>query len=188
MAGYGPVAMVRTPWGDAGDAARSQCCDRGDGMPARGGGPQPARAALRRDGRRRSPRRATTATRVEDLLELSGVSRSAFYRALRATRRTACWPPTERLPRARPIGAIAESNGLPPGEERARAGASTLLIGLIVEQAAASRMCFVEIYAAGPRAVAADRQRRRHLPGIRLSRARGNPGTARRCRPRSCGR
>ena len=40
----------------------------------------------------------------------------------------------------------------PPGEQRARE-AFDALIALIVEQASASRMCFVEIYAAGPEAV-----------------------------------
>jgi AcrR family transcriptional regulator len=92
------------------------------------------------------------ATRVADLLELSGVSRSAFYEhfgdkedCLLAALDAFVGPT---------IGAIAnvEADSGPLGEEQTRI-AFEAIVRLIVEQPATSRMCFVEIYAAGPRAV-----------------------------------
>ncbi len=92
------------------------------------------------------------ATRVADLLELSGVSRSAFYEhfgdkedCLLAALDAFVGPT---------IGAIANVNAgsKPLGEEQARI-AFEAIVRLIVAQPATSRMCFVEIYAAGPRAV-----------------------------------
>jgi AcrR family transcriptional regulator len=86
-------------------------------------------------------------TTVADLVELSGVSRSAFYKHF--DDKQACFlaaveamvePTLERL-------GADESN--PPGIERAR-GAFESLIKLIVDQPAAAKMCIVEIYAAGP--------------------------------------
>lgn len=92
------------------------------------------------------------ATRVADLLDLSGVSRSAFYdhfgdkEDCLLAALDAFVGPT--------IGAIANVNASskPLGEEQTRI-AFEAVVGLIVEQPATSRMCFVEIYAAGPRAV-----------------------------------
>jgi AcrR family transcriptional regulator len=91
------------------------------------------------------------ATTVADLVELSGVSRSAFYKHF--DDKQACFlaaveamvgPTLERL-------GADESN--PPGIERAR-GAFESLIKTVVDQPAAAKMCIVEIYAAGPEGAA----------------------------------
>ena len=78
MAGYGPAAMVRTPWGDAAQL-REKMLRPGRGTP---------REEAERNQRERlfAAMVATVAekgyegTTVADLVELSGVSRSAFYR------------------------------------------------------------------------------------------------------------
>ena len=77
MASYGPVAMVTTPWGDAG-TLRDRKLQPGQRLPAE---------EVARNQRERLfaalvavvAEKGYEATRVEDLLELSGVSRSAFY-------------------------------------------------------------------------------------------------------------
>jgi len=148
MAGYGPVEMVRTPWGDAG-TLRDRKLQPGRRLPAE-------EVARNQQERLFAALVAVVAekgyegTRVEDLLELSGVSRSAFYahfgdkeECLLAALHAFVGPT---------VGAIFAGGGLPPDEPRARQ-AFDAFINLIVEQAAAARMCLVEIYAAGPRAV-----------------------------------
>lgn len=148
MGGYGPVAMVRTPWGDAG-TLRERKLQPGRRLPAE---------EVARNQRERLfaalvavvAEKGYEATRVEDLLELSGVSRSAFYahfgdkeECLLAALEAFVGPT---------VGGIFGEGGPPPDEARARQ-AFEAFIELIVEQAAAARMCLVEIYAAGPRAV-----------------------------------
>ncbi len=148
MAGYGPVAMVRTPWGDAG-TLRERKLQPGRRLP-------PEEVARNQRERLFAALVAVVAekgfegTRVEDLLELSGVSRSAFYahfgdkeECLLAALHAFVGPT---------VGAIFGEGGPPPDERRAHQ-AFEAFIQLIVEQAAAARMCLVEIYAAGPRAV-----------------------------------
>ena len=148
MAGYGPVAMVRTPWGDAG-TLRDRKLQPGRRLP-------PEEVARNQRERLFAALVAVVAekgyegTRVEDLLELSGVSRSAFYahfgdkeECLLAALQAFVGPT---------VGGIFGEDGPPPDELRARQ-AFDAFIHLIVEQAAAARMCLVEIYAAGPRAV-----------------------------------
>lgn len=148
MAGYGPVVMVKTPWGDAG-TLRDRKLRPGRRLPAE---------EVARNQRERLfaamvavvAEKGYEGTRVEDLLELSGVSRSAFYEHFSG--KEDCLLAAIDAFLGPTVGAIAESNGHPSGEDRARA-AFDALIELIVDQAAASRMCFVEIFAAGPRAV-----------------------------------
>jgi AcrR family transcriptional regulator len=148
MAGYGPVVIVKTPWGDAG-TLRDRKLRPGRRLPAE---------EVARNQRERLfaamvavvAEKGYDGTRVEDLLELSGVSRSAFYEHFSG--KEDCLLAAIDAFLGPTIGAIARSDGHPPGEERARA-AFDALIALIVDQAAASRMCFVEIFAAGPRAV-----------------------------------
>lgn len=148
MAGYGPVAMVRTPWGDA-NTLRDRKLQPGRRLPAE---------EVARNQRERLfaalvavvAEKGYEDTRVEDLLELSGVSRSAFYEHF--DDKEDCLLAAIGAFLGPTISAVAESNGQPPGEERVR-GAIDALIGLIVEQPAAARMCFVETFAAGPRAV-----------------------------------
>ncbi|HET7590844.1 MAG TPA: TetR/AcrR family transcriptional regulator [Solirubrobacterales bacterium] len=87
------------------------------------------------------------ATTVADLVKLSGVSRSAFYKhfadkqaCFLAAVEAIVWPALERL---------GTGEGEPLGMERARRSFETL-IGQIVKQPAAAKMCVVEVYAAGP--------------------------------------
>src|SRR3954464_10504799 len=86
-------------------------------------------------------------TRVADLVELSGISRSAFYRQF-ADQQECFLAAAEGL--LQPAGAGMERAGhASTGEERRRDAVEAFLL-LIVSQPAAARMCFVEIYAAGP--------------------------------------
>jgi len=140
--------MMRTPWGDA-STLRDRKLRPGRRLPAE---------EVARNQRERLfaalvavvAEKGYEATRVEDLLELSGVSRSAFYEHFSDKRDCLLAAVGSFL--GPTVGAIAKANGQPPGERRAHQ-AFDALIALIVEQAAASRMCFVEIFAAGPRAV-----------------------------------
>lgn len=148
MAGYRAAEMVRTPWGDA-ETLRERKLRPGRRLPAE---------EVTRNQRERLfaamvavvAEKGYEATRVADLLERSGVSRSAFYEHFND--KQDCLLAAVNAFAGPTIGAIAEDNGRPSGEEGARQ-AFDALIELIVEQAAASRMCFVEIFAAGPRAV-----------------------------------
>lgn len=148
VADYGPPTMVRTPWGDA-NTLRDRKLRPGRRLP-------PEEVARNQRERLFAALVAIVAekgyegTRVEDLLELSGVSRSAFYEHF--SDKQDCLMAAVGAFVGPTMGAIAEGNGQPPGEQRAR-DAFDALIQLIVDQSAASRMCFVEIFAAGPRAV-----------------------------------
>ena len=92
------------------------------------------------------------AATIADLVELSGVSRSAFYRHFRD--KQDCFLAVVEALVGPTIGAVARADGRPPGLEGAREAFDSF-IGLLVDQPAAARMCFVEIYAAGPQAVGA---------------------------------
>ena len=94
------------------------------------------------------------ATTVADLVDLSGVSRSAYYRHFKD--KEACFlAAIESLVQpALEIGA-AELEG---ADAAAAKQAFERLIGAIVSQPAAAKMCLVEVYAAGPMGIAlADR-------------------------------
>jgi AcrR family transcriptional regulator len=148
MAGYGPVAMVRTPWGDAG-TLRDRKLRPGQRLPA---------DEVAKNQRERLfaalvavvAEKGYEGTRVEDLLELSGVSRSAFYAHF--SDKEECLLAALQAFVGPTVGGIFRGDGPPPDEARARA-AFEAFVHLIVEQSAAARMCLVEIYAAGPRAV-----------------------------------
>jgi AcrR family transcriptional regulator len=148
MAGYRPVAMVRTPWGDA-DTLRDRKLQPGRRLPAE---------EVARNQRERLfaalvavvAEQGYEGTRVEDLLELSGVSRSAFYAHF--SDKEECLVAALEAFVGPTVGGIFTDDGPPPDEASARE-AFEAFINLIVEQAAAARMCLVEIYAAGPRAI-----------------------------------
>ncbi len=98
-----------------------------------------------------SPRRATRQRAWRTCWSFSGVSRSAFYEhfkdkeeCLLAALEAFVGPAIDSI--------VGDGEDHPPTEERARE-AFQAFVQLIVDQAAAARMCFVEIYAAGPRAV-----------------------------------
>lgn len=140
--------IVRTPWGDS-DRLRERMLRPGRGTP---------REEAERNQRERLfaamvatvAEKGYEATTVADLVELSGVSRSAFYRHFRDKQECflaaieALVEPTLR--RAR----MADVSGGAEGAQRS----FEALIDQIVDQPAASKMCFVEIYAAGEDAVA----------------------------------
>lgn len=141
--------MVRTPWGDAASLRERQL------RPGRG---TPREEAERNQRERLFAAMVATvaekgyeATTVADLVKLSGVSRSAFYRHFED--KQACFlaaveaivePTLDRL--------RAEDSGS-SGIERARQAFESVLEA-IVEQPAAAKMCVVEVYAAGPEGAA----------------------------------
>jgi AcrR family transcriptional regulator len=90
------------------------------------------------------------ATRVADLVALSGISRSAFYRQF-ADKKECFLAAAEELIEPT-VQAMAQAEHASSGEERMREAVEAFL-ALVVSQPAAAKMCFVEIYAAGPEAV-----------------------------------
>jgi AcrR family transcriptional regulator len=135
--------MTETPWGDSqGLRARRLA-------PGWGAGP----AEVARSQRERifaamvalSTARGYEATSIADLLELSGVSRKAFYEHF--ANKQECFLATLREILERSARAI-----VPLSDGRGTALAA--FTELITSQPAASRMCFVESFAAGPEAVA----------------------------------
>jgi len=141
--------VVKTPWGDA-STLRDRKLRPGRRLP---------HEEVARNQRERLfaalvavvAEKGYEATRVADLLELSGVSRSAFYEhfadkeeCLLAALGEFVAPATRSL--------VGEGADGVPSEERVRE-AFEGLIRMIVDQAPAARLCFVEIHAAGPRAV-----------------------------------
>ena len=179
MAGYGPVAMVRTPWGDAG-TLRDRKLRPGRRLP---------REEVARNQRERLfaamvavvAEKGYEATRVADLVELSGVSRSAFY-AHFSDKKECLLAAAEALRRADRRRDRQAERRPPPDEERARQAFEAFL-DLIVDQPAASKMCFVEIYAAGPEGGRRDRPRAR-----RLRRRSSRPRSSRSPAARGCRR
>ena len=140
---------MKTPWGDSEELRSRQL------RPGSGG----SRAQSERNQKERLfaamaatvAERGYEATRVADLVELSAVSRSSFYRhfddkqdCFLAAIDALTGPAIERLTGDAEV--VAD-------EERARAAFFSLL-ELIASQTAAAKMCLVEIYAAGPEAVA----------------------------------
>jgi AcrR family transcriptional regulator len=90
-------------------------------------------------------------TTVADLVELSGVSRSAFYKHFED--KQACFLAAVEAIVEPTLKRLGGDESTPPGVERAR-GAFESLIRLIVSQPAAAKMCVVEVYAAGPEGAA----------------------------------
>jgi len=139
---------VRTPWGDATEL-RARMMRPGRGMP---------RDEAERNHRERLfaamvasvVENGYEATRVADLVELSGISRSAFYRQF-ADKKECFLAAAEELIEPT-VAVMAQAERSPSGEERMREAVQAFL-KLVVSQPAASKMCFVEIYAAGPEAV-----------------------------------
>ena len=142
--GYRPPAMVRTPWGDAASLRDRKL------RPGRG---TPRREAERNQRERLFAAMVATvaekgyeATTVADLVKLSGVSRSAFYRHFED--KQACFLAAVEAIVKPPLRQLATAGAAPEIDAGKRAFEA--LIGQIVEQPAASKMCVVEVYAAGP--------------------------------------
>ena len=141
--------MTSTPWGTA-DQLRERRLTPGPG---------PTREEVTRNQRERLygamvlaiDEHGYEATRVADLLQLAGVSRSAFYKhfddkldCFLATVDAAAALAVER------IAAAYDTEG--PWDARLRAAADAF-VELVLEQPATARLCVVEIYAAGPPAI-----------------------------------
>lgn len=146
----GQRRTVPTPWGDSG-ALRERMLPPGPGTP---------RDAVRRNQRERllaamvaiSSEEGYEATRVADLVALSGVSRKAFYEHF--ADKQACFLVTldELLTTAvRVTASRLRQEG--SAEERARRAFSSF-VELVAGQPAAARLCLIEAYAAGPEAIA----------------------------------
>jgi AcrR family transcriptional regulator len=141
--------MTRTPWGDAA-ALRERKLRPGRGTP---------RKEAERNQRERLfaatvatvAEKGYEATTVADLVELSGVSRSAFYRHFED--KQACFLAAVEALVDPTLRQLAGDETAPAGVERARA-AFVSLMDLIVSQPAAAKMCIVEVYAAGPEGAA----------------------------------
>jgi AcrR family transcriptional regulator len=137
--------MVRTPWGDAA-SLRERKLRPGRGTP-RDKAEKNQRERLFAAMVAAVDEKGYEATTVADLVDLSGVSRSAFYKHF--DDKQACFlAAVEEL-----VGPTLEKLGgdesAPPGVERARQTFEELF-RLIVKQPAAAKMCIVEVYAAGP--------------------------------------
>jgi len=150
MAGYRAAAMVRTPWGDA-DQLRERKLSPGRGTP-------PEEVVKSQRERLFGAMVAVVsekgyeATRVSDLLEVSGVSRKAFYEHF-ADKRECFLAAIETLVEAGTAIMLHGYNAPGSWEERVQSGLEAFT-RLLVAQPAAARMCFVEIYAAGEPAIA----------------------------------
>lgn len=91
------------------------------------------------------------ATTVADLVQLSGVSRSAFYRHF--SDKQECFISAAETLLGPTLEVVERAGEGSTGEERTRLVLEAFL-ELIAAQPAAAKMCFVEIYAAGPEGVA----------------------------------
>jgi AcrR family transcriptional regulator len=141
--------MTTTPWGDASELRARRL------RPGPGADP----VAVTRNQRERMYAAMVAAvadngyeaTRVADVVKLSGVSRSAFYKHFED--KLDCFLATldevADMAYARLEAAYDETL---PWEQRLRVVADAFL-EMVLEQPAAARMCLVEIYAAGPQAV-----------------------------------
>jgi len=154
--GYGGVRMggksggtmdgkgVRTPWGDAADLRAMKM------RPGRGNPPEESE----RSQRERlfgaivalSAEQGYEATKIADLVKLAGVSRAAFYEHFRDKQECllaavdALVEPT--------IALIERAEDAPTGEARVRQAIEAFLT-LVARQPAASKVAFIEVYAAG---------------------------------------
>jgi AcrR family transcriptional regulator len=142
--GYGETAMVRTPWGNAADLRSKKM------RPGRGNAPEESD----RSQRERlfgamvalSAEQGYEAAKIADLVKLAGVSRAAFYEHFKDKQECllaavdALVEPT--------IALIERAEDAPTGEARVRQAVEAFL-GLVARQPAASKVIFVEIYAAG---------------------------------------
>jgi len=141
--------MVNTPWGDAA-SLRERQLRPGRGMP---------RDEAERNQRERlfAAMVATVAEKgyeaatVADLVKLSGVSRSAFYRHF--DDKQSCFLAAVEAIVDPMLSRLRFDETAPAGTERARQAFETV-VKAIVEQPAAAKMCVVEIYAAGPEGAA----------------------------------
>jgi AcrR family transcriptional regulator len=91
------------------------------------------------------------ATTVAKIVEMSGVSRTAFYRLF--ANKEACFvAAVDEIVGFLTSAVIAAYGEDAPWDERLRATFEAF-VGMVVEQPAAARLCLLEVYVAGPEAV-----------------------------------
>jgi AcrR family transcriptional regulator len=142
--------MVRTPWGDSGTLRERMLRP----------GPGAEREEVRRSQRRRllaamvavCAEKGYEATRVADLIELSGVSRKAFYEHF--ADKEACFLATLEEILEAVLAVTAAKLGTEGTWAQRALRAMQALTEFLVDQPAAGCLCMVEAYAAGPEAVA----------------------------------
>ncbi|HEX2071762.1 MAG TPA: TetR/AcrR family transcriptional regulator [Thermoleophilaceae bacterium] len=141
--------MTTTPWGDA-TQLRARRLRPGPGA-------NPAEVSRNQRERMYAAMVAAVAengyegTRVADVVKLSGVSRSAFYKHFED--KLDCFLATlDELAQMAASDLAKHYDEALPGEERLRTVADAFL-DLVLEQPAAAQLCLVEVYAAGPAAV-----------------------------------
>lgn len=141
--------MTETPWGDASKLRERML------RPGRGTPPEEAKRNQRE--RLFAAMAATVAdkgyegTTVADLVTLSGVSRSAFYRHYRDKQE--CFLAAVEALVQPTLEVMERAESARSGEDRTRQGLEAFL-QLIAAQPAAARMCFLDVYAAGPEGIA----------------------------------
>ena len=138
--------MVDTPWG-ASESLRSRMLPPGPGTPA-GSVAQNQRERLFGAMVASVATRGFAATRVTDLIKLSGVSRRSFYDLF--PDKEACFRAVIRELAAKSMSLTDELTG--SYAERARRRFQTLS-EVVVAQPAAARLCLIEAYAAGDEAM-----------------------------------
>jgi AcrR family transcriptional regulator len=137
--------MVRTPWGNSGEL-RSKMMRAGRGN-APGESERSQRERLLGAMVAISSERGYEATRIADLVELAGVSRGAFYE-LFDDKQELLLAAVEALVEPT-LAMIERAEDAPTGEARLRQAIQAFL-ELIADQPAAAKLCFIDVYAAGP--------------------------------------
>jgi AcrR family transcriptional regulator len=142
--------MVQTPWGDSLELRSKKM------RPGRGNVPEESRRSQRERlfGAMVSitSEKGYEATRIADLVKMAGVSRAAFYEHFE-DKKECLLAAVDAL--VEPTIALMErAEDAPTGEARVRQAVEAFL-GLVARQPAASRMIFIEVYAAGPEGEAA---------------------------------
>jgi AcrR family transcriptional regulator len=138
--------MVDTPWG-ASESLRSRMLPPGPGTPA-GDVAQNQRERLFGAMVASVATRGYAATRVTDLIKLSGVSRRSFYDLF--PDKEACFRAVVRELVAKSMSLTQELEG-DDGERAHRRFQA--FAEFVITQRAAARLCLIEAYAAGPEAV-----------------------------------
>jgi AcrR family transcriptional regulator len=146
-------AMVLTPWGDSREL-REKTLPPGRGTNA-AEAEQNHRERLYGAMVANVAEKGYEATTVVDLVEVSGVSRSAFYKHF--SDKQACFLAAIEATVGPALEAASEAllpEGRPPSDPQLTKKAFEELITGIAGQPAAASMCIVEVYAGGPEAVA----------------------------------